>query len=73
MTYHKQCILRKGTTITVSWIPEKFAHPGKHLKLKDDGKWVDGWVVEVVGTRLDSTYVENRSQEYKKHRERTDI
>ncbi len=35
--------------VRTSWIPEKFAEVGKVLKLKEDGVWIDGFVVEFAG------------------------
>lgn len=43
---YKQCRLKRGTSETTSWIPEKYAVPGKTLKLKEGNVWVDGWTVE---------------------------
>lgn len=73
MNYHRQCILKKGTTTTVSWIPLEFAEKGKIVDLKNDGIWEKGWTVEAAGTTLPTHFVIDRSQEYKKHRTRTDI
>jgi hypothetical protein len=73
MAYHRQCKLKRGDAVTVSWIPENFAVKGKVVKLKDRGIWVDGWKVDFVGTRLPTKYVINRSQDYKNQRKVTDI
>lgn len=73
MNYHRQCILKKGTTITVSWIPEEFAEKGKEVDLKNEGVWEKGWVVSEVGTRLPTHFVIDRSQDYSKFKTRTDI
>jgi hypothetical protein len=52
MTQYKQCILTrktaKGTLTEVSWLPEKFAVKGSYVKLKNDGVWEDGWLVQGV-------------------------
>ena len=52
-----QCELRRnvgdGSAETTSYIPQKFAKVGHILKLKDDNDdWVDGWVVQQVGTSI---------------------
>ena len=43
--------IRKGhNVVTISWIPETFAKKNKILRLKnEDGKWINGWIVEKVG------------------------
>lgn len=72
--FMRQCTLNRGRAQTVSWIPEKFATVGKVLALKDRaGEWTDGWEVAAVGGRLEASVVNERSQEYKKHRNSTDI
>ena len=73
MNYHKQCILKKGTATTVSWIPEEFAKEGRVVELKNNGVWEDGWVVSGVGTRLPTHFVIDRSQDYKNMKKETDI
>lgn len=71
--FSRQCTLVRENAQLVSWIPEKFATIGKMLKLKDNGEWSDGWEVTAVGGRLEASVVNERSQEYKKHRHSTDI
>ena len=70
---HKQCKLQRGDTVTVSWIPAKFAVKGKYLKLKDeDGNWENGWQVkEVWGARCSLSVIQ-ASEFYKSHRNGTD-
>jgi hypothetical protein len=45
----RQCELEKAPAETgvtqVCWIPEKYAVMGRFVKLKDQGKWEDGWKV----------------------------
>lgn len=67
--FSRQCRLVKDNAEKVSWIPEKFAVVGKILKLKED----NGWEVVSVGSRMESSVVNEKSQEYKKHRGTTDI
>lgn len=43
----KQCLLRRGATRQVAWLPMEFATAGRYIRLKDE----DGWlVVSVHGT-----------------------
>lgn len=37
-----------GFLRTVSWIPQEFAEVGRKLKLKNNGVWESGWVVETA-------------------------
>ena len=71
--YYRQCSLRRGNTHTVSWLPEKFAEQGKYLKLKGkDGEWVDGWLVESVGSsRVEDSMLPDPHQSIKGHRKAT--
>ncbi len=52
--FYRQCRLVRpvagGECAQVSWIPEPFAATGRVLKLREDGAWVDGWVVVGAGT-----------------------
>jgi len=66
---YRQCILRKDTTETTSWLPEKYAIKGKFLKLKID----DGWEVIEVGASMSEKEAMARSQDYNKTRKATDI
>lgn len=71
-TYYRQCKLVKGNMHQTSWIPEKFAILNKVLKLKENGKWVDGWVVEKVSkTKLADSMLPDYHQEIKDHRKAT--
>ena len=68
---YKQCVIQKDTTKTTTWIPEKYAHKGKILKLKDNGVWEDGWAVVSVGSALDEKYLSDSHKDIKLHRKRT--
>ena len=49
-TFHVQCQLKRGTTHSTSWLPQKYANVGRFGKLRDDdGVWQDGWEVVVTG------------------------
>lgn len=76
----RQCVLSKktaaGMSETVTWLPEKFAIKGKVVKLREDADsvWDDGWVVKSVGPqRKESKEVNERSRDYTKNREASDI
>lgn len=74
---YRQCTLRKhvsdsASTVTVSYIPAKFAVRGHVVKLKrSNGRWDNGWVVEAVGASLMETDLPNVRQAIKKHRRAT--
>lgn len=65
----KQCILQKCKKKQTAWLPEKFAHIGKLLKIKDE----DGWkVIEVGSQQFTEEYVLDRQQDYKHQAEASD-
>lgn len=77
-SYFRQCELRKetatGNRVQVTWIPERHAFVGKHLKLKDGDAWTDGWCVLSVGaTRRSAAETRARSQDHKSQRGVSDI
>lgn len=67
---HTQCLLSKGKTSQVSWIPSDFATKGKYVKLRrrGDESWDDGWLVVETWTTMDSEEVNDNSQDYKRQR-----
>ena len=68
--YYRQCQVRRGTEHQVVWLPERFARPRKWLRLDEE----DHWQVEIVYlTRLTEKELMERSQDYKKTREASDI
>jgi hypothetical protein len=70
MQYYRQCVLVKGKSQQVSWIPEQFAVVDEHVMLRGD----DGWLVtQVYGHRQDHDYVMSHERDYLGHRSRTDI
>jgi hypothetical protein len=81
--YHVQCSLAKkirkdATSVEVArmvtWIPQEYAKKDTFVELRqDDGTWEDGWKVLDTYTRLESKYVIERSQDYKKTRKASDI
>lgn len=70
--YYRQCRLSNGTARQVSWIPEKYAIKNKILKLKENGKWINGWKVDSAGTHLlAEDMLPDPHQEIKSHRKAT--
>lgn len=71
----KQCKLRKGTAHHVAWIEAPLALVGEFVRIKEDGKWSDGWeVIEVADdTALPATWVRERTQDHKNMKKMTDI
>jgi hypothetical protein len=64
---------KNGSTLTTSYIPLQFAKIGKTLRLRNEqGRWVDGWVVEIVGhTIVDGDGVPNYRKAIRNHRKQT--
>ena len=70
----KQCTLERGNVVVVSWLPVKFAQKGRYLRLKDGGKWTNGWLVTEVGSHeVSSEAAREASRNYKHQREASDI
>ena len=67
---YKQCLLRKGDTSYMAWIPEKFAKKGKYVRLRGDNGWE---VVFASNLCLEEQEIADRSQDYRRHRRATDI
>ena len=70
MNYYKQCILQKGATFQVAWIPSDKAKLNKVLNLKKES---DGWLVTEIWGTLDQETVESNANDYRYHRIATDI
>lgn len=70
-----QCRLSYGWTTKTVWLPTKFAIKGKLLLIDDDmtGNQEEWTVDEVYTPKLPYSYVNDRSQDYKKTREASDI
>jgi hypothetical protein len=72
---YNQCKLQKGNTFQVSWLPKEFAVVGRYVKLKEDGKWDNGWQVNeayLTASRSQEEVVD-RSQDYKRTRKASDV
>lgn len=62
----KQCILQRGNAHQISWLPEKFARAGLFVKLKDHGKWVDGWEIVYASGHVEPVeIISERARGYK--------
>lgn len=74
-TLYTQCELSRGPRRQISWLPNRFAVQGSVVKLKDDGRWEDGWRVETAyhGVVLAHQELVERSQDYKRTRLASDI
>jgi len=73
-----QCQLRRDNQQQMLWIPTKFAIEGRHIGLREKtiqggAYWDEGWTVKKTFTTMPSSYVLERSQDYKKTREASDI
>lgn len=69
----KQCLLEKGTTHKVAWIPAKFAVLGKVIDLNEYGEWSDGWTVMWVSKGQPQGFIEARERDYRKQRLVSDV
>ena len=70
---HTQCRLRNGVLYCNTWLPTKFAKIGKVLSLKmDNGKWMDGWVVQETWAVKSSVDVIEAERFWRSHRDGTD-
>jgi hypothetical protein len=71
--YYRQCSLRKGGATQVAHIPERFAIEGNVVKIKEQGIWDDGWLVESVGSRNDEMTIIALERLWKRTRKASDI
>ena len=71
--WHRQCKLRRGNTVTYSWLPAIFSVIGKKIGLKNEkGIWEEGWAVEEVWAACKTTDVLLQAEFFKTHRDGTD-
>ena len=70
-----QCELQKptenGHIVDTAWIPKKFAKKNTYIKIKNKGKWDNGWKITKIGTVFDEDQIFDR--EHITHRDVTDI
>ena len=58
----------------MSWIPSKIALKGKTVRLKEeDGTWTEGWKVTATYAVMDSEEQRERSRDYTRTRDASDI
>jgi hypothetical protein len=73
-----QCRLTRDKEIQILWLPTKFATENRRVGLREKtpqggAYWDEGWVVDEIYNTLPESYVIERSQDYKKTREASDI
>ena len=71
MIYYRQCRLLRGYTYLVTWIPEKYAVLGRALRIKDDDRWADGWIVQDVWQRIPENEISHPPRLIRRHRDAT--
>lgn len=70
----RQCMLERNGSRQVSWIPSENARFRNTVRLKEDGKWTEGWnIIEVYDGELSAEVVQARSRDFKNHRKATDV
>lgn len=78
-TLYKLCdlsrVVKDGTYVDVAWIPAEFAEVGRVLRIKDPhGLWVSGWRVDSASSNSrPGSYLNERSRDYRKARDASDI
>jgi len=70
---HRQCVLRRGTTQQTAWIPAAQAVVGKHVRLKAESGWEDGWEVLSAGEARPTELVLGHASDYRNQRAASDI
>ena len=70
---YRQCRMSRGNTVHTAWIPARYAKVNKVIRLKIDGVWIDGYVVEEVFGAATEKQIKLLSSTHKHHREATDI
>ena len=43
-----QCLLSKGRSYRIQWLPADLAAVGRRMKMRINGKWDEGWVIRDV-------------------------
>lgn len=70
----QQCRLVNGSMHKTAWIPSAFAVKSKKIEIDDPNGGRERWIVEeVFGATLPYNEVNERSQDYKRTREASDI
>lgn len=66
---YAQCLLTRGTTSTVAWIPRTLAKVGHLVRLREQ----DGWTVASVGAHAAEADVLARRDDYRYQRRASDV
>jgi hypothetical protein len=70
----QQCRLQNNKELLVSWIPSKFAKKGKNIRIKINGEWEHGWLVdEVFKNKITRKELDTLAWQYTHTREVSDI
>lgn len=62
---YTQCEMKNVSRVLIAYIPSKYAIAGKAIKLKADGEWVDGWIVERVFQSVSDDFVIDHRDDYR--------
>jgi len=57
-----QCTLTKGMQTQTTWIPSAVARLGATIKLKENGSWSEGWIVQRIGNTISEKFVKDRQK-----------
>lgn len=69
--FYKQCKMQQGDRFHIAWIPERFAVANKNIIIDSlDGDWK---VIEIGSAKMAEEYVRDRSRDYLRTREASDI
>ena len=58
---YRHCLLRKGVTQQMAWIPEPFAKVGKYLRIGES----HGWLVDAVYSAKPEEHILKHRNEYR--------
>lgn len=74
---YRQCQLKRVVNgvsqFQTTFIPSKFAIKGEVVKIKTQGEWVDGWIVDKVWREVDEAYLNGIRHAVKHHTDVSDI
>jgi hypothetical protein len=68
-----QCRIAKGDIYQIAYIPKKLAVLNEVLKIKENGKWDNGWVVQEVWHEVDESFIDGMRNALIHHAEVSDI
>ena len=70
-TIYRQCEVRQGPAIRLTWLPVRYATEGKVVRLRDNGNWSDGWVVSKVYPDTERIITPHPEGQIRRHRQAT--